>query len=314
MIHNNILDAIGNTPMVRINTMSPNKNVNIYAKLEGFNPSGSVKDRIALWMINQAEESGQLTKEKTILEPTSGNTGIAIAMIGAIKGYSVEIVMSKGVSVERAKIIRAFGARVHFTSKVLGTDGAIQYADELLKKYPEKYIMLNQYANPANMSAHYHTTAQEIIKQTKGSLDYFVSSIGTSGTVMGVAKALKEYNPSIQIIAVQPEKGHSIDGMKNLEESRVPEIYDESLIDHTIMVNKQNALDMTSQLIRREGLFVGLSSGAAMFAAQQVALSTDSATIVVLFPDRGEKYLSIMNQIVCMGMNSEKYIVNKQIF
>lgn len=311
MVYNNILEVIGNTPIVKINNINPNKEVHIFAKLEGFNPSGSVKDRIALRMIDQAEESGQLTKDKTILEPTSGNTGISIAMIGAIKKYNVEIIMSKRVSIERAKIIKAFGAKVHFTPKKMGTDGAILFAEKLMKKYPEKYIMLNQYSNPANISAHYHTTAQEIIEQTNGHLDYFVSSIGTSGTLMGVAKALKEYNPSIQIIAAQPKKGQHIDGMKNMEMSIVPALYDQSLIDRTIMVNFENAYNTTAQLIRREGLFVGISSGAAMFAAQRIARSINSANIVVLFPDRGEKYLSIMNQIVCKGMHCKKCTIKK---
>lgn len=287
-----IIQTIGNTPIVRIDKLNPNKNVVIYAKLEGMNPSGSIKDRIALCMIQQAEEEGALVKGKTIIEPTSGNTGVALAMIGVVKGYEVEIVMSDAVSVERRQMIKAFGAKVTLTEGKLGTDGAIRRARELVKENPGKYFMPDQFSNEYNKIAHYRTTGDEIWKQTKGKLDYFVSSLGTSGTIMGVSKVLKEHNPNIKIVCAHPVKGHYIQGLKNMEEAIVPSIYDPSQIDITIMVETEVAYDMTRQIVSKEGIFVGMSSGAAMYAALQIARKIDSGTIVVVFPDRGEKYLS----------------------
>lgn len=288
----NILATIGNTPIVRINRLNPNKNVTIYAKLEGLNPTGSIKDRIALSMIQQAEIEGKLTKGKTIIEPTSGNTGVALAMIGIVKGYEVEIVMSDAVSVERRQMIKAFGAKVTLTEGKMGTDGAIMKARELVKEYPEKYFMPDQFSNAYNKITHYRTTGEEIWKQTNGEIDYFVSSLGTSGTIMGVGKVLKEHNPQIKIVCAHPVKGHYIQGLKNMEEAIVPSIYDPSQIDITIMVETEDAYEMTRQIVSQEGIFVGMSSGAAMYAAVQVAKKIESGTIVVIFPDRGEKYLS----------------------
>jgi len=288
----NILETIGNTPLVRINKLNPKKNITIYAKLEGFNPSGSIKDRIALSMIQQAEIEGKLTKGKTILEPTSGNTGVALAMIGTLKGYDVEIVMSDAVSVERRQMIKAFGAKVTLTEGKSGTDGAIRKARELVKANPEKYFMPDQFSNEYNKIAHYRTTGEEIWKQTKGKIDYFVSSLGTSGTIMGVSKVLKEHNPKIKIVCAHPVKGHYIQGLKNMEEAIVPAIYDPSQIDITIMVETEVAYEMTRQIICQEGIFVGMSSGAAMYAAVEIAKQIKSGTIVVILPDRGEKYLS----------------------
>lgn len=292
MIYENILETIGNTPLARINSLNPNKNVTIYAKIEGNNPTGSIKDRIALKMIEQAEAEGSLVKGKTIIEPTSGNTGIGLAMIGVVKGYDVEIVMSKAVSVERIKMIESFGAKVTLTDAKLGTDGAIIKARELVKANPEKYFMPDQFSNKYNKIAHYKTTGQEIWKQTNGKIDYFVSAIGTSGTIMGVGKALKESNPKIKIVCAHPVKGHYIQGLKNMEEAIVPSIYDPSKIDETIMVETEAAYEMTRQIIKKEGIFVGMSSGAAMYAAIEVAKQIKSGVIVVIFPDRGEKYLS----------------------
>jgi cysteine synthase B len=288
-MNDNILQTIGNTPMVRINKLNPNKNTTIYAKLEGLNPSGSIKDRIALSMIQQAEISGKLTKGKTIIEPTSGNTGVALAMIGSLKGYEVEIVMSNAVSVERRQMIKAFGGKVTLTDGKFGTDGAIRRARELVKENPEKYFMPDQFSNEYNKIAHYRTTGDEIWKQTNGKIDYFVSSLGTSGTIMGVSKVLKEHNPEIKIVCAHPVKGHYIQGLKNMEEAIVPSIYDPSQIDITIMVETEAAYEMTRQIVLKEGIFVGMSSGAAMYAAVEIA---ESGTIVVIFPDRGEKYLS----------------------
>jgi len=260
--------------------------------VEGFNPTGSIKDRIALNMIRQAEEEGTLTKGKTIIEPTSGNTGVALAMIGAIKGYDVEIVMSDAVSVERRQMIKAFGATVTLSEGRYGTDGAIRKARELVKANPQKYFMPDQFSNQYNKNAHYRTTGDEIWRQTGGKVDYFVSALGTSGTIMGVGKALKEHNPRIKIVCAHPVKGHYIQGLKNMEEAIVPAIYDPTQIDTTIMVETEMAYEMTRQIVKQEGIFVGMSSGAAMYAAIEMAKQIESGVIVTIFPDRGEKYLS----------------------
>jgi len=291
-LRDNILQTIGNTPLVRINKLNPNKNAEIFAKVEGFNPTGSIKDRIALNMIRQAEEEGTLTKGKTIIEPTSGNTGVALAMIGAIKGYDVEIVMSDAVSVERRQMIKAFGATVTLSEGRYGTDGAIRKARELVKANPQKYFMPDQFSNQYNKNAHYRTTGDEIWRQTGGKVDYFVSALGTSGTIMGVGKALKEHNPRIKIVCAHPVKGHYIQGLKNMEEAIVPAIYDPTQIDTTIMVETEMAYEMTRQIVKQEGIFVGMSSGAAMYAAIEMAKQIESGVIVTIFPDRGEKYLS----------------------
>jgi S-sulfo-L-cysteine synthase (O-acetyl-L-serine-dependent) len=291
-LNRNILDVIGNTPLVRINRLHHNPKVIIYAKLEGDNPTGSIKDRIALKMIEQAEAEGHLTRGKTIIEPTSGNTGISLAMIGAIKGYAVEIVMSKAVSIERRRMIQAFGAKVTLTDPKKGTDGAIMKARELVKQHPLKYFMPDQFSNHYNKLAHYKTTAEEIWTQTGGRLDYFVSSLGTSGTIMGVSKYLKERDPRVRIVCAHPVKGHYIQGLKNMEEAIVPAIYDPSQIDETIMVESETAFEWAREIVKKEGILVGMSSGAAMYAALEVARKISSGTIVVIFPDRGEKYLS----------------------
>jgi cysteine synthase B len=287
-----ILDLIGRTPMVRIRRLCPNPDVMLYAKLEGWNPTGSIKDRIALKMIEQAESEGTLTKGKTIIEPTSGNTGIGLAMIGAVKGYAVEIVMSEAVSVERRKMIAAFGATVTLTDPKLGTDGAILRARELVRTHPDKYFMPDQFSNHYNQLAHYLGTAQEILRQTDGKLDYFVSSLGTSGTLMGVGLALKERLPNVKIVTAHPVLGHYIQGLKNLQEAIVPAIYDPAKIDRHIMIETQDAFDLARRIAREEGIFVGMSSGAALVAAQTVAAEIGAGTIVTIFPDRGEKYLS----------------------
>ena len=291
-MYDNILEAIGNTPLVKINRMNTNPDVLLCAKLEGFNPTGSIKDRIALKMIEQAEEEGILTKDKTILEPTSGNTGIGLAMIGRVKGYKVEIVMSSAVSIERQKMIKAFGGTVTLTAAELGTDGAIIKSRELLKQYPDKYFNPNQFSNVYNKMAHYKTTAEEIWEQTHGQVTHFVSSLGTSGTLMGVGKFLKEKNPDVKIVEAHPVKGHYIQGLKNMEEAIVPEIYDPSEIDISIMVETEEAYEKAREIVAKEGIFVGMSSGAAMVAASRVLEKLTSGLVVVIFPDRGEKYLS----------------------
>lgn len=292
MIYQNILQTIGDTPMVKINKLNPNKNVRIYAKIEGVNPGGSIKDRIALKMIEQAEATGELTKDKTIIEATSGNTGIALAMIGAVRGYKVEIVMSEAVSVERRKMIQAFGAKATLTDGKLGTDGAIMKCKELAKKYPDKYFRPDQFSNKYNKIAHYEGTAQEIWKQTNGDIDYFVSAIGTSGTLMGVAAYLKKYNPKVKIVSAEPIKGHYIQGLKNMEEALVPAIYDRKKIDEIIKIETEEAFAMARRIVKEEGIFAGMSSGAAMLASLKVAEKINSGVIVTIFPDRGEKYLS----------------------
>ena len=291
-MNEDILQTIGNTPIVRINRLNPNKNATIYAKLEGLNPTGSIKDRIALSMIQQAETEGTLTRGKTIIEPTSGNTGVALAMIGTVKGYEVEIVMSDAVSIERRQMIKAFGAKVTLTEGKFGTDGAIRKARELVREYPQKYFMPDQFSNDYNKITHYKTTGEEIWTQTGGKIDYFVSPLGTSGTIMGVGKALREYRPQIKLVSAHPIKGHYIQGLKNMEEAIVPSIYDPSQIDITIMVETEVAYEMTRKIVRNEGIFVGMSSGAAMYATVEIAKQIESGIIVVIFPDRGEKYLS----------------------
>jgi cysteine synthase B len=289
---NNILEAIGNTPIIKINHLNPNKNVTILAKLEGFNPTGSIKDRIALKMIEEAEADGLLSKDKIIIEATSGNTGIGLAMIGKVKGYKVNIVMSEAVSVERQKMIKAFGAELILTDPLKGTDGAIVKTRELLEKFPEKYYNPNQFSNESNKLTHYLTTAEEIWKQTNGKITHFVSSLGTSGTLMGVGMSLKEKNPLIKIVEAQPVKGHYIQGLKSMEEAIVPDIYDPQKIDISIKIETEAPFEMSRKIIAEEAIFVGMSSGAAMLAALEVAKDLDSGLIVVIFPDRGEKYLS----------------------
>lgn len=289
---NSILDAIGNTPLVRINKINPNSGVEIYAKLEGFNPTGSIKDRIALKMIEQAEDAGTLKHGMNIIEATSGNTGIGLAMIGAVKGYGVTIVMSEAVSIERRRMIEAFGASIVLTPADMGTDGAILKTREMLKEFPETYFNPNQFSNEYNKLAHYKTTAEEIWHQTNGKVTHFVSSLGTSGTLMGVGMGLKEKNPNIKVVEAQPVKGHYIQGLKNMQEAIVPEIYDTEQIDIRVMIETEEAFDMARRIVLAEGIFVGMSSGAAMLAALEVAKTLDEGLIVVIFPDRGEKYLS----------------------
>lgn len=278
--------------MVKINRLCPNPNVNIYAKLEGFNPTGSIKDRIAVKMIGDAEREGRLKQGQTIIEATSGNTGIGLAIIGLIKGYPVEIVMSEAVSVERRKIIRAYGGKIHLTPAQEGTDGAIRLARKLVAENPDKYFMPDQFANAANYLAHYGGTALEIWQQTSGEIDYLVCALGTSGTLMGLSRFLKGMKPSIKVVCAHPHKGHYIQGLKNMEEAIVPQIYDPSKIDVHEMVDSEEAIAMARELIAKEGIFAGMSSGAAMLAAVRTAEKIKSGNIVVLFPDRAEKYLS----------------------
>ncbi|MFA6106518.1 MAG: cysteine synthase family protein [Patescibacteria group bacterium] len=292
MIYNNILDTIGRTPMVKINKLNKKKGVNIYAKIEGVNPGGSIKDRIALKMLEQGEKEGKLNKEKIIIEATSGNTGIALAMIGAARGYRVEIVMSAAVSPERIKMIKAFGAEVILTDKTKGTDGAIMKVRELAAENPDKYFNPNQFSNEYNKIAHYETTAREIWRDMGGKIDYFTAALGTSGTLMGIGAYLKKKNPAVKIVSAEPVKEHYIQGLKNMEEAIVPEIYDCEKLDDVIMIDTEEAFRMARRIIAEEGIFVGMSSGAAMLATLKIAEKIDKGNIVTIFPDRGEKYLS----------------------
>ncbi len=289
-----ILSAVGNTPLVELKRLNPNPKVRILAKLEGNNPGGSVKDRAALRMILDAERSGELSADKIILEPTSGNTGIALAMIGAAKGYKVKLMLPECVSTERRHVLEAFGAEVVMTPASQGTDGAIRAAHRALESEPQRYFMPNQFANAGNVQAHYDTTGPEICEQTGGEVDVFVAGMGTTGTLMGVSRYLKERVASVRIVGVEPTMGHTIQGLKNMGEAIVPDIYDPSRLDEKITVHDGPAFEVARRLATEEGIFSGLSSGAAVVAAMQVAGDMDSGTVVVLLPDRGDRYLSTM--------------------
>ncbi len=289
-----ILSAIGNTPLVELTRINPNPRVRILAKLEGNNPGGSIKDRPALFMISSAEEDGTLTKDKTILEPTSGNTGIALAMIGAAKGYSVTLTLPGCVSSERKHILEAFGAEAVVTCPKAGTDGAICKAHEMHDAYPERYFMPNQFSNPNNPRAHYETTGPEIWEQTGGEMDVFVTGMGTTGTLMGMSRYFKEQSEKIRVVGVEPVPGHAIQGLKNMTEAIVPEILDKGRLDEILSMGDEEAFDMTRRLATEEGLFAGISSGANVAGAVRLAEQMDSGTIVTIICDRGDRYLSTM--------------------
>ena len=288
-----ILSAIGNTPLVELTGLNNKKpDVRIFGKLEGTNPGGSIKDRTAYWMIKNAEQSGQLSKGKIILEPTSGNTGIALAMIGAAKGYKVKLCMPECVSTERQHILQALNAEVILTPAKEGTDGSIRKAHELHDAEPEKYYMPNQFTNENNILAHYESTGPEILAQTSGELNVFVAGMGTTGTLMGVYKFLKEKKPEVKVVGVEPPEGHAIQGLKNMKEAIVPEIYNPQMMDEKITVDDGEAFETTRLLATEEGIFVGMSSGAAVAGALRKAKKINSGTIVVILPDRGDRYLS----------------------
>ncbi|OGR11327.1 MAG: cysteine--tRNA ligase [Desulfobacterales bacterium RIFOXYA12_FULL_46_15] len=287
-----ILDSIGNTPLVEITKMNPVKGVRIFAKLEYMNPGGSVKDRAALYMITEAEKSGELTHDKTVIEATSGNTGIGLAMICAVKGYKIALTMAENASEERKSILRARGARIILTPRHLGSDGAIEEAYRLARENPDKYFLTDQYNNEANWKAHYHTTGPEIIDQTKGSVSSVVATIGTSGTLMGLSRRLKEFNKDIRVVCAEPYLGHKIQGLKNMKESYTPEIMDKSRIDEKVNIDDETAFQTARMLAVKEGIFVGMSSGAAMAAAIEEAEKIKTGVVVVIFPDSGERYLS----------------------
>jgi cysteinyl-tRNA synthetase len=291
-IYKSIIEGIGNTPLVEICRLNPNKKVKIFAKLESANPGGSIKDRTALFMIENAEKRGELTPAKTILEATSGNTGIGLAMIAAAKGYKLCLTMSEAASEERKKILRAMGAELHFTPAAQGTDGAIEVAYRMLRENPDKYFGTDQFNNEDNVAAHYYGTAQEIWEQTDGVVTMVVSSLGTTGTAMGISKRLKELNPEIKIIGVEPYLQHKIQGLKNMRESYRPGIFDKARLDEKVNILDEDAFEMSRRLTREEGILAGMSSGAAMFVAAQKARLLEEGLIVVIFPDSGERYLS----------------------
>jgi len=287
-------EAIGRTPLVELANLNRRPGVRVLCKLEGSNPGGSVKDRPALFMIARAEERGALAPGKAILEATSGNTGIALAMIGAAKGYAVDLCMPECVSAERSMILQGLGARVILTPAKQGIDGAIHKAHALFEAEPDRYFMPNQYENPDNVVAHFETTGPEIYEQTAGEVDYFVAGMGTTGTLMGTGRYLRSMLPGVRIVGVEPEMGHAIQGLKNMTESIVPGIYDPMELDTKLTVSDGEAFETTRLLAQREGLFVGSSSGAAVAAALRLATDVGRGTIVALLPDRGDRYLSTM--------------------
>jgi cysteinyl-tRNA synthetase len=295
------LELIGNTPIVPVKRLpipgtdrpvGEKAGVEVWAKLEGYNPGGSIKDRIALSMIEDAERRGVLTRDKIILEATSGNTGIGLALVAAIKGYRIQLTMSAGVSLERRKILAAYGAEFILTDAKMGTDGAIERAYDLGDREAEKFYLIDQYNNPANPLAHYEHTAPEIWAQTGGRVTHLVAALGTTGTVIGCSRRLKEYNPAIQVHAVEPYLGHKIQGLKSLKEAYVPGIFDKKLVDEKVNVADEDAFETSRRAAKAEGLLVGMSAGAALFAALELAGKLESGVILVILPDFGERYLS----------------------
>jgi S-sulfo-L-cysteine synthase (O-acetyl-L-serine-dependent) len=286
-----ILGNIGDTPLLRLGRIHSGENAELYAKAEWFNPGGSVKDRAALWMLLEADRSGALTKDRTIIDATSGNTGIAYAMIGAALGYRVRLALPANASRERKQMIRAYGAELLLTDPLEGTDGAQRRVREIVASEPGKYYYPDQYNNPANWRAHYHTTAREIWQQTGGRVTHFVAGLGTTGTFVGTSRRLKELDPSVSCISMEPDSPlHGLEGLKHLATALVPGIYDPTVADERVTVSTEEAYHMTRRLAREEGLYVGISSGAAMVAALSVAARLRSGVIVTVFPDGGTRY------------------------
>ncbi len=286
-----ILATIGNTPIVELQNLSPKEGVRVFAKLEGQNPTGSVKDRIALKMIEQAEQDGEISSSRNILEPTSGNTGISLAMIGRLKGYKVTVVMPENVSVERTQLLEAYGAEIITSDGEKGTNGSIEMAQGLVEKNPHDYLMLYQYGNLANPGAHYETTGVEIVEALPD-VTMFVAGLGTGGTLMGVARRLKEHNPQIKIVAVAPEPDDFISGLRSLEAGFIPPILDLNMLDSRMIVSSFDAFHMTKELLHQEGIFAGISSGSVIYGALRQAERMDHGDVVCLLADGGWKYLS----------------------
>ncbi|OVE73379.1 cysteine synthase B [bacterium B17] len=290
-----ILGAIGNTPLVEVKRIwdSEKTGVRILAKLEGSNPGGSVKDRPAYHMLKEAVQAGVLTKDKTILEPTSGNTGIGIAVVGAAMGYHVKLTMPACVSEERRSVLRALGAELELTPGCDKTDGAIHRAHAIMEKMGDEYFMPNQFSNDANWHSHYASTAPEIIRDTDGEVDAFVAGMGTTGTLMGCSRYFREHNPGTKVVGIEPTLNHRIQGLKNMQEAIVPAIYDPSLLDEKVECSDDDAFNTVRDMALMEGMFCGISSGAAMWGAMKVASDLPrGSTVVTLCPDRGDRYLS----------------------
>ena len=294
--YENLIQAIGNTPIVRVNKLSDSKN--LYAKVEFFNPAGSVKDRVALGMIEDAEEKGLINKNTTIIEPTSGNTGIGLAFISAIKGYKIILTMPETMSIERRKLLQAYGAELVLTDGAKGMKGAIEKAQELQKQIPDSFIP-QQFKNPANPKKHYNTTAREIWKDTEGKIDIFVAGVGTGGTVSGVGKYLKEQNPNVTVVAVEPASSPVLSGgqagahkIQGIGAGFVPDTFDRNVVDKIITVTNEDAVETARKAAKQEGMFIGISSGASLYAAINLANENPDKTVVALLPDTGERYLS----------------------
>jgi len=303
-----ILEAIGNTPLVELRRISPKPTVRIFAKLEGNNPTGSLKDRIAKSMIEAAEQSGALTPDKVILEPTSGNTGIALAMVARLKGYKVKVVVPDNVTVERRQLLELFGAEIVYSDGNQGTNGSIKLAQQLAAD--PRYYMPYQYGNQANPQAHYDTTGAEIIRDCP-EVDVLVAGLGTGGTLMGCARRLKEYNPKIRVVAVEPHPGDLVQGLRSLEEGFIPPILDTSLLDGKIIVDSRCAFAATKDLTTKEAIFAGVSSGAVIHCAIRVAHRMEKGTIVCVLCDGGWKYLSLgvwFKEIPNLGENVQSHI------
>ena len=290
MLYPNIIEAIGNTPLVELQRLSPSKDVRFFAKLEGQNPTGSVKDRIAKYMIEAAERSGELTPGRTVLEPTSGNTGISLAMICRLRGYKLKVVMPESVSEERTQLLKAFGAEIVYSDGLKGTNGSIALAQELAAQEPD-YLMLYQYGNEANPRAHYETTGPEILRDLPET-DVFVAGLGTGGSLTGVGHYLKEQRPDVKIVACVPHPGDLVQGLRSLDEGFIPPVLDESVLDGKIVVDSPTSFAATKELTQQEGIFAGISSGAVLRTAQRVAERLDHGNVVLLLADGGWKYLS----------------------
>ncbi len=290
MRYEDLADAIGNTPLVGLPRLSPRPDVRLWAKLEGHNPTGSVKDRIARAMVDDAEKTGRLQPGATLLEPSSGNTGIALALVARVRGYRLVVVMPENTSAERRQLLELYGAEVVSSPAAGGSNGAIARAEELAADHPD-WVMLYQYGNPANVTAHYETTGPEIWRDLP-EVTHFVAGLGTSGTLVGVGRYLKEQNPAVQVVAAEPEYGDLVYGLRNLDEGFVPPIFEEVVLDRRIKVGSSDALARTRQLAATEGVFAGISTGAILHVALRVAERTEQADIVLLSPDGGWKYLS----------------------
>jgi cysteine synthase B len=289
-LYHSLIDAIGNTPLVEMPRMSPKPGVKLYAKLEGQNPSGSVKDRIAKYMIEEAERTGVLTKDRIVLEPTSGNTGISLAMICRIKGYRLKVVIPESVSAERTELLTAFGAEIVYSDGVRGTNGSIEVANQIAAEDPT-YFMPYQYGNEMNPRAHYETTGPEILRDLP-EIDVFVAGMGTGGTLTGTGRYLKEHKPGVKIVAAVPHPGDLVQGLRSLEEGFIPPVLDESILDGKIVVDSHTSFASSKELTQQEGIFAGISAGAVVKTAQRVAERLDAGNIVCLFADGGWKYLS----------------------